>query len=103
MPIDMPHFGLNIKVIEQIHTVFKKYPEIQSAIIYGSRAKGLFRKGSDIDLVLKGEKLNLEILLKVENEIDELLLPYKIDLSLFQHIDNDDFLEHVNRVGKIFY
>jgi uncharacterized protein len=38
-------------------------------------------------------------LLKIENEIDDLLLPYKVDLSLFHQIDNPSLIEHIQRVG----
>lgn len=95
--------GLQPKTIASINNVFHKHPEVEKAILYGSRAKGDFRPGSDIDLTLKGETLNLTILNRIENELDELLLPYKIDLSLYHHIKNPEFLEHIQRVGKVFY
>ncbi len=72
-------------------------------VIYGSRAMGNFREGSDIDLVIKGEGLKMSDLLKIENEIDELLLPYKVDLSLYSQIENDELIEHIQRVGKSFF
>src|SRR5690606_13361766 len=90
-------FGLPLNTIQKINDIFRKYSQIKTAIIYGSRAKGTYRNGSDIDLTLKGEKLNLGILLKIENELDDLLLPYKIDLSLHESIENKDLLEHIQR------
>ncbi|MEH6567025.1 MAG: nucleotidyltransferase domain-containing protein [Halopseudomonas sp.] len=69
----------------------------------GSRAKGTFRAGSDIDLTLKGSALTLEDLLAIENQIDDLLLPWSVDLSLFEHIDNDSLREHIQRMGVVFY
>lgn len=81
----------------------KKYPAIEKAILYGSRATGNYRPGSDIDLTLVGEKLNLTTLQKIENELDDLLLPYKIDLSLHKQIRNKELLEHIERVGKVFF
>ena len=82
---------------------FSKYPQIEKATLYGSRAKGNYRNGSDIDLTLKGEALTLSILSKVETELDDLLLPYKIDLSIHHKIENPDLLEHMDRVGIVFY
>jgi predicted nucleotidyltransferase len=72
-------------------------------VLYGARAKGTHKAGSDIDLTLKGEELTLPLLLKMENELDDLLLPYKFDLSIFHALDNADLIEHINRVGQVFY
>ena len=96
-------FGLKEQTIEKIQTVFKHYPEIEKAVIYGSRVKGNYRVGSDIDLTLMGSSLTYDILNKVETEIDELLLPYSMDLSLFSYIDNTELIQHIKRVGKVFY
>lgn len=96
-------FGLRKVTIQAIQDVFKKHPEVEKAILYGSRAKGNYRPGSDIDLTLVGEQLNLTTLQKIENELDELLLPYKIDLSLLKQIQNKDLLEHIERMGEVFF
>jgi predicted nucleotidyltransferase len=96
-------FGLSSSVIKKLQEVFESFPEVNKVVIYGSRAKGNFREGSDIDLTLFGENLDLKKLQKIELEIDELYLPYKLDLSLFHQISNLDLIEHINRVGKIFY
>ena len=86
-----------------IQNIFKKYNAIDTAILYGSRAKGNYREGSDIDLTLQGSHLNLTILNKIRNELDNSTLPYKFDLSLFQTIENQDILDHIKRVGIVFY
>jgi predicted nucleotidyltransferase len=96
-------YGLKPTVIEQINKVFAGHPEIKQVILYGSRAMGNYRNGSDIDMSLKGEGLTLPLLLKIESELEDLLLPYKIDLSIFHQLDNPDLVEHINRVGMEFY
>ncbi|MDF1571946.1 MAG: nucleotidyltransferase domain-containing protein [Bacteroidales bacterium] len=96
-------YGLDKKDIEKILELLSKYPEIEKAIIYGSRAKGNYRDGSDIDLSLVGENLDLNTLLKIEHQVDDLLLPYKLDISLFHNIENNDLIDHIERVGIIFY
>jgi len=96
-------FGLKDEIIEQVNCIFAKYPQIEEAIIYGSRAKGNYKTGSDIDLTLTGQDLTLSILYAVELEIDDLLLPYTFDISLFSQISNLDLIEHINRVGFSFY
>ncbi len=95
--------GLSQETISKICGVFSRFPEIDEAILYGSRAKGNYREGSDIDLTLQGDALSLELLLKVMTEIDDLMLPYKFDLSIHKHINDKPLLEHIQRVGKIFY
>ena len=95
-------FGLTDSDRQKIDSVLVKYPAVEQAIIYGSRAKGNYRNGSDIDLTLLGEKLDLTTLLIIETELDDLLLPYTIDLSIFHKISNPDLVEHITRVGKLF-
>ncbi len=95
--------GLNEQDIKAIQTVLEQYPAIDEVILYGSRAKGNYRNGSDIDLTLLGPGLDLTTLLKIENQLDDLLLPYKTDLSIFHKIENPDLIDHINRVGITFY
>jgi predicted nucleotidyltransferase len=96
-------YGLKDNVIGQIRQVFTQYPELETVLLYGSRAKGNFKPGSDIDLTCIGERLTQSILNKIENDIDDLLLPYTFDISILKNISNPDFIDHVNRVGLVFY
>lgn len=96
-------FGLKEDIIKQINNVFAKYPQIKKSIIYGSRAKGNFKKGSDIDLTLEGAGLNLSVINSLLNELDDLLLPYTFDISIFKQISNADLVEHIGRIGSVFY
>ena len=94
--------GLDLSVIEKIRGVFAGYPQIERVLLYGSRAKGNYRAGSDIDLTLIGEQLSMSHLMQIENELDELLLPYKIDLSLLHKIESRELIDHIERVGVVF-
>lgn len=96
-------FGIEKTMFEQIIDVLRHAPQIEEAIIYGSRAKGTYKPASDIDLVLKGATLTLEDLNRISLALDNLLLPYAIDISLHHRIDNPDLLDHVNRVGKTIF
>jgi len=96
-------FGLKEQTINKIVKVFQSFPEIEQVILYGSRAKGTNKPGSDIDLTIKGKNLNLQLINKIDLELDDLLLPYTFDLSIYNQIDNSDLLEHIKRVGKEFY
>lgn len=95
--------GLSQDTIQKIQGVFTKYPQVDEAILYGSRAKRNFKYNSDIDLTLKGQDLDLTIQQKIELDLDDLLLPYKIDLSIFDSINNQDLIKHIQRVGEVFY
>lgn len=96
-------YGLSPIDIEKIKSVFNRHKEVDKAILYGSRAKGNYREYSDIDISLVGNELNLSKLIEMETELDDLLLPYKIDLSLFHSIENKDLVDHINRVGIEFF
>jgi predicted nucleotidyltransferase len=96
-------FGLKKDTISKIVAVFVKYPQVEKVIIYGSRAKGNFKNGSDVDLTLKGPKLSLAVLNKITDEIDNLLLPYTFDVSIYDQISNPDLLDHITGCGQVFY
>lgn len=97
-----PDSGLPLAAINAICQVFACYPGLAQAVLYGSRAKGTFRQGSDIDLTLKGEMTDQE-LLNLYGDLDDLCLPYKFDLSLYRQLDNRALREHIERVGQVFY
>jgi predicted nucleotidyltransferase len=96
-------FGLTDETIHKINSVFEKYAEVDEVIIYGSRAKDNYREGSDIDITLKGKALTENIKSRIYNDIDELNTPYLFDISVFENIKADDLVEHINRVGQLFY
>lgn len=96
-------FGLSEKTIHLIQEVFAQFPNVEQVIIYGSRAKGNNKPGSDIDLTLIGNELSDQEITTMMRLIDELPIPYTVDLSLLHHIDNPDLIAHIQRVGKVFY
>lgn len=96
-------YGLKPHIIRRINHVFSSHPKIEQGILYGSRAKGNYRQGSDIDIALKGNRLDLTEQFRIENELDELLLPYKIDISIYHKIENKDLINHIDRAGKVLY
>jgi predicted nucleotidyltransferase len=97
------HFGLSDTTLAKIREVLAQHPAVASAVIYGSRAKGSYKPGSDIDLTLHGAGLSATELMAIAEEFEELLLPYTIDLSLFEQIDNASLRSHVERVGQLMY
>lgn len=95
--------GLPSQTVEKIHAVFSRFPAIEKAVLYGSRAKGTYKTGSDIDLTLYGDALTTAELGAIVEELDDLLLPYQIDLSIFDQIAHAKLREHIERVGVVFY
>ena len=96
--------GLSESVSQKIRAVLTRYPQVGKAVLYGSRAKGDYRNGSDIDLTLcGGADLTLSVRHRIAVELDDLLLPYMIDLSIFRDISDPDMVEHIQRVGTTLY
>lgn len=97
-------FGLDEKVVKDIISIIEKYDEVERACIFGSRARGDYRNSSDIDIALFGESLTNEINTKIYFEIDDLYLPYKIDLINFNSLGKDDKIkESILREGVEIY
>jgi predicted nucleotidyltransferase len=97
-------YGLPQSAVQKICAVLSRYPQVEKAILYGSRAKGSYKNGSDIDLTLHGgADLTLNVIYRILDDLDELLLPYTIDLSIFNDIGDPDVIEHIQRVGATFY
>lgn len=99
----MDDSGLTMKEISDIQAVFSNYHQIEKVLLYGSRAMGNYKPTSDIDFTLKGKDIDLSLQTKIEFDLDDLMLPYKFDISVYDKIDNPEFLDHINRVGKEIY
>jgi len=95
-------FGLPDDAVARIRGICAAHASIERVLVYGSRAKGNWREGSDIDLVMYGLPDSNEYALIV-NELDDLMLPWKIDLSYYSTIDNPALVEHIDRVGLVLY
>lgn len=96
-------FGLTTIEFESILKVLRQTPAIEKAMLFGSRAKGNFRPGSDIDIAVYGKNLLFDDLLSLKVKLDELDILQKIDLVKFESIENPDFIDHINRAGIIIY
>ncbi|OQW40084.1 MAG: hypothetical protein A4S08_05820 [Proteobacteria bacterium SG_bin4] len=96
-------FGLPPATLEKLNSVFAQHAAIDSVLLYGSRAKGNYRAGSDIDLTIKGSEIPFDELMQIENEIDDLMLPYTVDLSQYHQLENTDLVAHIDRVGVAIY
>lgn len=96
-------FGLSAATLEKLNSVFAQHSAIDSVLIYGSRAKGNYRAGSDIDLTIKGNEIPFAEFMQIENQIDDLMLPYTMDLSQYKQLNNTELIAHIDRVGVEIY
>lgn len=96
-------YGLSDLTINDLHSVFRRYPNIKKVVIFGSRAKGNYREGSDIDLALIGDNINTAQISDIYLNIEDLGLLYKIDILDYNKYKDTPIGEHIARVAKPFY
>ena len=96
-------YGLSDTVIKELQDVFRRHANIEKVLIFGSRSKGNFREGSDIDLALIGNGIDYRQLLEILCEIDNLELLYSVDLLDYQKKKGTPIGDHIDRVGQVFY
>ncbi len=96
-------FGLSTSDIDVIIGILEAYPEINEVIIFGSRAKETYKKGSDIDIALKGMKLE-PIVSQIAGKLnEETTLPYYFDVVDYESIGSSNLKDHIDRVGIVLY
>lgn len=97
-------FGLLERDLKYILEAVKKYSEIEEVIIFGSRAMGNYKKGSDVDIALKGQYVNRKIIYRFSDDLnEEYPLPYFFDVVNYNDISNEEFKIHIDNVGKTIY
>lgn len=96
-------YGLSDAVVADICSVFRRFPDIEEVLIFGSRAKGSYSEGSDIDLAAIGKNLTFNQLMDINIQIEDLGLLYKVDVVDYNKNIGTPIGEHINRVGKPFY
>lgn len=97
-------FGLQQKDLQEITAILQKFPTIDEAVIFGSRAKGTFKRGSDIDIAIKGEGINHDVVISLSSLLnEESLSPYFFDIVHFDDISEVELLAHIQRVGRCIY
>lgn len=98
------NLGLRESDLKYIINAIKKYDEIDKAVIFGSRAKGNYKSGSDIDIAIYGEKITLDVLSTLHTVLEEESpMPYLFDIVDFTHLNHKELKEHIERVGKVIY
>jgi predicted nucleotidyltransferase len=95
--------GLTDIELKKLNNIFSKYVNIEGVVLYGSRAKGNYKSFSDVDITLTGDKITHWQRNQISMDIDDLLLPYQFDISIFYSLSNPDLIEHIKRVGINIY
>jgi len=97
-------FGISDKSNKILLETFSKYQEIDEVIIFGSRAKGNYKKGSDIDIAIKGQKSSAKLAMDIKGILnEEAPIPYYVDVVDYNSLNQPELKEHIDRVGKVFY
>lgn len=96
-------FGIPESDMDALISELKRNIKIKEIILFGSRAKGTFNNGSDIDIALKGSNLNLKDILDATVEFEKLLLPYKLDLIILNRVKEPALTDHIKRIGIVLY
>lgn len=98
------YFGLLQKDIDYIKETIKSFPEIERAIIFGSRSMGNYKRGSDIDLAIDGKQVDQSIVSRLSVLLNEdLPLPYYFDVVDLRKLQHEGLKEHIEKFGKVFY
>jgi len=96
-------FGLESDDMKEILSILAAHPEVETAVLYGSRATGRFRYGSDIDLALTGKNLTNRIVLDVHAELDDSDVPYLFDVVAKNEVKDENLKREIDKTGKVFY
>lgn len=96
-------FGLSERSMETLFSIFKRYPDITEVHLFGSRALGTYKIGSDIDLVVMNKGLQPKSISNVLADCSESSLPVSVDLVEFNSLTNAEFIDHIKRVSVLFY
>jgi predicted nucleotidyltransferase len=98
------NFGLQTQDMNFILSALRHLPEIERAAIFGSRAKGNFKPGSDVDIAIWGEKVNFDTISRLHAHLeDESPMPYFFDVVDYTHLTHQSLKDHIDRVGIIIY
>ena len=92
-------YGLSDKEFAEMKAIFGQCKNLEKVILYGSRAKGNYKKFSDVDITLEGDNLTLADLFRIQDLLYESDLPYMYDVSIFSKISNPDLTDHIRRKG----
>lgn len=96
-------YGVPLEIFQSIVSTICKNRKIKKIVLFGSRAKGNYKNGSDIDIAVFSKNLSYNEFMKIKVELSKLMIPYTVDIIDYNSIKNDDLIEHISRVGKVLF
>ena len=97
-------YGLLDRDIKYILEAIGKFEEIEKVILFGSRAMGNYKKGSDIDIAVSRKEVTMNTILKLSDYLNEVYpLPYYFDIVHYENISNENLKKHIDTHGKEIY
>jgi len=98
------NFGLRDKDLDNIIKTMQQFSEIKKAAIFGSRAKGNYKPGSDVDIAIWGNDISFTTLSRINAILEEESpMPYFFDIVDYSHLSHQELKSHIDRAGIIFY
>ena len=95
--------GLSNATVQALISIFEQFSKIEKVVLYGSRAKGNYRKGSDIDLAIYAPDMRDNEFAALWNALDSLSIIYKVDCLHADKIENAALKHNINEQGKVFW
>jgi len=96
-------FGLSAAILDELRLVFSRFSAVDRVLIYGSRARGDFRPGSDIDLLVLAPTMAAPELARLWMALDDLPIIFRLDVSLCQEVDNPKLMRNMLADGVTLY
>jgi len=97
------NWGLDDKTLSRVRRILATFPEVDRAVLYGSRAMGTNRPGSDIDLTLHGERLDWKLCAEIASMFEASSIPYRVDVSVWHRLTHEDLKDHIRRRGVVLF
>ena len=98
------HYGLTEAQLQTIIAYLSCYPEIEEAVLFGSRALGSYKKASDVDIAIKGPQVTIFTAAALKSKLeDETVIPYFFDIVPYPKVTHPEFLQHIDSYGISIY
>ncbi len=101
--IDRNAFGLTDRDMNTLRDILSKYPAVQKICVFGSRAKGIYKPGSDIDLAVMNDGVTESDISRMQSDFADSSLPYRVDLINYPTLKHPELKNHIDRVGVPIY
>ena len=99
----MNEYGLSEAIMEDLCRVFRRFPEIERVLVYGSRGRGDFKPHSDIDLAIIAPTMTRQRFTKLWSALEDLPIVFRLDVVHWDSVGNPRLKEQILREGRVIY